>query len=798
MAKFSSFRSACLPLVSATLISMASPLVLATAAKDSPFDGYDLDSDLTELASLEVIEVIGMTPGEGYGIPRDKVPTRVQSISSAALEAAQAMDTPDLISRHFSGASLNMAQNNPLQPDLQYRGYTASPLLGLPQGIAIYQNGIRINEAFGDTTNWELIPISAVQRVDLIAGSNPAFGLNTLGGALSLEMKDGFSAEGYRLNTSVGSFSRKRASVEAGGNDGTYGYYLNLSHFKEDGWRDNSASEVTNVYTTLSRHTENNQLSLDLQYGDSELRGNGPSPAELIEEDRGAVFTHPDLTENRMTAITLRDVHWLQENSIVSGSVYWRKNRTTTFNGDGTEFEECDFADEEFLVEEFEDIDGDDECNASVDDDIELVEDQFGNHVDGDLNAINNHGRLVQETVGASVQWSLGHSLMGYPSQSVVGLSFRRATSEFESETELAELADDRSTIASGLLVEEEATALDSLTRSSGIYFANTLTLSEKLNATVSGRYSHTRVKLRDRSGERPELDGEHDFERLNASMGLTYALSGNSRFYASLGQTSRTPTPIELACADPEFECRLPNAFLADPPLEQVVVSTAEAGFQGALPGVVNWDLALFHSINKNDIIFQSTGGALANHGYFDNIDRTQRTGLELNLNGELGPVEWFANYSYLKATFDDGFAVNSPNNPQADDDGMTLVSKGDDLPGLPDHSLKLGADYRFGEKAVVGLEMQYNSGIYLRGDEANLLDKTDGYAVFSLFGQYDLNPAVSLTLRVDNLFDKEYETFGLLGEPEEVLGDGYEDPRFFSAGAPRAAWVGIKVNLK
>jgi len=782
-------------LLSTSLSCLVSLSAVAAESATTPSDNAQFE--IEGLEDIEVIEVIGLTPGEGFGLPREKVPARVQSISQTALENAQALDTADLMSRHFSGASLNMAQNNPLQPDLQYRGYTASPLLGLPQGIAVYQNGVRINEPFGDTTNWDLIAVSAIERLDLIAGSNPAFGLNSLGGSLSLQMKDGFSAEGYRVNLSSGSFSRQRGSLEAGGNNGTYGYYVNVSGFTEDGWRDNSDSDTLSVYSSFSRYTDSNQLSLDIQYGDTALRGNGPSPVELIEEDRDAVFTHPDLTENRMTAITLRDVHWLADDSILSGSVYWRKNRTTTFNGDGTEFEECDVADEELLVEEFEDVDGDDECDSAIDEDIEFVEDQFGDTVDGDLNAINNHGRLVQESMGANAQWSFGHSLLGYPSQSVIGLSFRRATAEFNSAVELAELDVDRSTLASGLYVEEEATAMDTLTRSSGIYFANTLALSDKLNATLSGRYSHTRVTLRDRSGERPELDGEHDFERLNASVGLTYALSADTHLYASLGQTSRTPTPIELACADPAFECRLPNAFLADPPLEQVVVSTVEGGIQGVIKGVLEWDLALFHSLNKNDIIFQSTGGALANHGYFDNIDRTRRSGLELNLKGQAGPLDWFASYSYLRATFDDAFAVNSPNNPAADEEGMTYVSSGDHLPGLPDHSLKLGADYSFGQKAVLGAEMQFNSGIYLRGDEANLLGKTASYAVFSLFGQYNINRALSLTLRVDNLFDKEYTSFGLLGEPEEVLGEGYENPVFHSVGAPRAAWVGLKLHL-
>lgn len=746
---------------------------------------------------MDTIEVIGITPVNSFGLPRDKIPAQVQSLDEEVLERTLPLDAPEALNRRFSGVSLNMAQNNPLQPDLQYRGYTASPLLGLPQGLSVYQNGIRISEPFGDTINWDLIPVSAIHRLDLIAGSNPAFGQNSLGGALSLQMKDGFNAPGHSVSVSNGSFSRRKGTVESGGNNGTYGYYLNFTGFREDGWRDNSDSRAFNLFSTFSRYTDNNQLSLDVQYGDTELKGNGPSPVELLNEDRDAVFTSPDLTENRMSAFTLRDTHWFSEKSLFTGTLFWRKNRTQAFNGDGTEFEECDIGADEFLVEEFNDVDDNDSCNNAIDTDIELVEDQFGNPIDGDFNAINNRGNLTQKSYGASGQWSLEHPLWGYDSQSVWGVSYRQATAVFDSSVEVAELNPDRSTEGSGLFVPEAVTELDTRTRTTGLYYANSLAFTPALSGTFSARYNHTDVRLRDQSGANPELDGDHTFERLNTAVGVTYQLAGNTHMYTSLGQSSRTPSPIELACADPAFECRLPNAFLADPPLDQVVVTTLEGGIRGLLSGGTRWDLAIFHSRNRNDIIFQSTGGALANQGYFDNIDGTKRTGLELKLDGNIGALDWFLSYSYLKATFDDDFSVSSPNNPAANADGTIAVSSGDDLPGLPDHTLKMGADYAFGDSLVVGMDMQFNSGLYLRGDEANLLDKTASYTVFSLFGQYRIDDALSVTLRVDNVFDKEYTTFGLLGEPEEVLGDGFDNPAFYSVGAPRAAWIGIKYRL-
>jgi outer membrane receptor protein involved in Fe transport len=61
-----------------------------------------------------------------------------------------------------------------------------------------------------------------------------------------------------------------------------------------------------------------------------------------------------------------------------------------------------------------------------------------------------------------------------------------------------------------------------------------------------------------------------------------------------------------------------------------------------------------------------------------------------------------------------------------------------------------------------------------------------------------YALARNVALTARVSNLFDSEYSTFGLLGEADEVLGDDYENPRFLSPGAPRAAWIGLRFSFR
>jgi outer membrane receptor protein involved in Fe transport len=128
---------------------------------------------------------------------------------------------------------------------------------------------------------------------------------------------------------------------------------------------------------------------------------------------------------------------------------------------------------------------------------------------------------------------------------------------------------------------------------------------------------------------------------------------------------------------------------------------------------------------------------------------------------------------------------------------DSEINVQSGDRIPGLPENLLKAGVTYSFTSKIAVGLDLQYSSSVVLRGDESNQDDEIDGYTLVNLRSEYQATDRFKLFAKVDNLFDKEYETFGLYGEADEVLGDDYEENRFLSPGSPRAIWAGIRYEF-
>jgi len=750
-----------------------------------------------EVQENEAIEVIGITPTHGVGLPEKRIPYNIQSANSEDLEASKTLDLADFMNRHLGNVTVNESQVNPLQPDIQYRGFSASPLLGIPQGLAIYQNSVRINEVLGDTVNWDLLPESSIASINLIGGANPLFGLNTLGGALSITTKNGFTHPGTSAEIYGGSFGRVVTNAQSGGNNGTLGYYATINYFDEDGWRDYSPSDALNFFTALSfRHGLDSSLDLTFNYSDTNLTGNGPIPVELLNQDRKAVFTFPDITENTLMFVDLEGEHWLTDKVQVSGNIFYRDSDADYFNGNESIFEDCSESagPAGVLCEEGDSTPVLDQNGSTI---------SSTNADASPRDAINNIDARDQLGYGGSLQATFLHRLFDHENQLIVGSSYNQGFASFLSRAEVASLNPNRSTSGTNLFVPDQGTFIDTRARSWSIYLTNTLAVTDRFDLTVSARYNNTGVNITDQGGQspftvpRPELKGEHDYERINPAVGATYAFTGNLSGYASYSESSRAPTPIELACADPDAPCTLPNAFLADPPLEQVVTKSWEGGFRGNFKGTT-WHVGGFRAVNYNDILFISTGGATGNQGFFSNVGETMRMGSELGLSGTWQRLDWFLNYTYTTATFETPFISASQNHPQADVNGDIQVRAGDRIPGIPAHTLKIGGDYQLTSKLNVGADMLYNSGVYLRGDEANLLNTTDGYAIVNIRGEYELSKTFSVFAFVNNLFDTDYETFGLLGEPDEVDDfSTFDNPRFLSPGAPIAGFIGIKLKL-
>ena len=807
------------------------------------------------------VDVVGVGPTPGSQVDRDRVPATVSVVTAAELEDRHAPSLADALNEQLGSVTLEGATANLFQPTLRFRGFTASPLLGLPQGVAVYQNGVRINEPFGDTVQFDLIPQFAVDQVQLSAGAEPTYGLNALGGAMIVNLKNGFDHAGFRGEVSGGSFDRYSATAEWGASNGPWAVYLGATRFDENGWRVASPSEVTQAVADVAYRDETIDAGVSFTYADSRLNGNAAAPVELLDVDRSAVFTYPDVTENRLGFVQGRFDVTVSPTWSVQVTGYYRDLNRDTLNGDEAEFEECDddflpfgapagtlcFGadddddddDEEENGHDGGDDDDDDDNggmgfgamddddddngaddhgddNGDDDDDDEarpLVDANTGEFItedDAEGNAAYNRTTTRSKGYGATVQAVAATEVGAGENVLTLGVSADLADVGFTSNSEVGSLTPDRTVTGSGLLagIYGEApddlfnTGLDTANSAIGLYFSDTLSFTDRTHLTVSGRFNHARIEIADRLGT--SLDGEHTFSRFNVGAGLVHQFSEAASIFGRYGESNRAPTAAELSCADPAEPCRVPNAFISDPPLEQAVARSVEGGLRGRVGDGsgwrLNWSVAVYHTAIADDILFVASP-ELIGTGYFQNAGDTRRIGLDAELNGQVRRLGWYAGYGLVDATFQSPLELPSDEevNDAATEGGFVQVEPGDHMPGIPRHSFKGGLRYAVLDAWDVMLETVTASSRVFVGDEGNDQARLAGYGIVNLRSVYRAGEHIEIFARVDNLFDRHYATFGALAELEVFLSEvpNASDPRFVSPGIPRSAFGGLRVRF-
>lgn len=768
----------------------------ALAQADSAKDGRN---------GRDVVVVVATTPLDP-GTLAETVPAAVMRLDDEDLTRTGAADVLGALNSRVGGVSLNEAQANPFQPNLLYRGFEASPLPGNAQGLAVYLDGARFNQPFGDTVDWDLVPDMAVEALDVVS-SNPAFGLNALGGALGVHLKSGFSARGGSAELSGGSFGRKRAGIEYGGGNDDVAGYAAVTALDDDGWRDFSPSRLRQAYGDLGWKSGDSEMHASILLADNDLTGNGTSPVELLAANREAVFTHPDQTQNKYGRVALNGDWGLGEGWRLRAQAYGARLDRRTINGDAAEVEPCEDDVDVLCSSEEDDVGLTDINGDAVENFItgSPYAGEFPDYNEGGPYAFLNQTRTGTTSFGLSAQATRDGSFFGFEQRILVGASFDGSETRFRAGTTIGALSSDRGWAGPGLELDTpdaNITPVSVHVRTDywGLWVSDAIDIAPDLTATLTARANAAHVKLSDQLGT--ALNGDHTFRRISPALGLTWRPVEGLAIYGGYAESSRAPTPAELSCADPDAPCSLTNFFVADPPLKQAVGRTFEAGMRGRMEtplALLAWHAGGYRTDLDDDIQFVAS--PTAGRGYFTNVGKTRRQGAELGVSASGGGFEAYAEYAWTDATYRASFDLAAAANPAFDDeDDIMTVEAGDRRPGIPEHSVKAGFDWFISDALSLGADAVYSSGRYLVGDEANLNPKTDDYVVANAHAKWRVNPALDLFVEVENLFDEGYETFGAFSPVEEVpiLGLGeLSDPRSLSPGPPRAVFAGLRVRF-
>ncbi len=759
------------------------------AADDSSTVAVLADGDGSP-ASLPVV-VIGSTPLMDSDLIRDQVPETTRVLSAEDINRTGIPTLTGAMLDNVASVTVNDTQGNVFQPDILFRGFTASPVAGTPEGLAVYVNGARFNDAFGDTVNWDLIPPAAIESVALEA-ADPVFGLNALGGSINIRLKNGFTTQTENITAYGGSYGRASAILEFGRQYGDFAIYTVGDATHDNGFRQTSTSNLYRLYSDLGWHSGGGEVHLSITAAHDTLGNPGATPEQALNADISNIFTAPNVVRNTYLAFNLNGVYRIDEATAFQGIAYVQTLNQVIPNGTTVQVAPC--GNGTGLL-----------CN----DDGSVVTTFNGRPVTDFLSGGTYSGLSVQQlnshAYGAAAQFTDAAPLGRLANYFVGGASFDGSESTFAGVAEIGGFDPySREFVGPGIVQVQPSEGVNPVrvksdTRFYGVFASDVLTVAPNLDLTLAGRFNDAQIDLEDELGG--PVNGDHTYSRFNPSAGLTYRITALLQFYANYAETNRAPTPQELSCASAAAPCSLLSFFVGDPNLNQVVAHTYEVGLRGhtgePARGQWSWNVDAYHTQNSNDIIYETTVYN-PNLAFYTNAGKTLRRGIEANLRCDGERVHVKLGYAYTDATFQTPLLLNT-SSPAADDNGNEQVLPGARIPGIPLHRGNFIVDYDLSAQWTIGASAVVQSNVYRFGDEANLTQPLGGYTVVDLNVAIRPSDHVTVFAIVNNVLDKRYYTYGSFGPVGDVpwpnVPGGVTDPRTASPGTPITAYGGVRL---
>jgi outer membrane receptor protein involved in Fe transport len=775
------------------------PPIVVSAPASSAKRGPSQQAARAARKPSRVVYVYSTTPaaGSGSSIDVDKIAASVNFVDATRIARTGSLNITDALLQQVPGVSISEVAGNPFQPNVEFRGFVASPVAGTPQGLAVYQNGVRVNEAFGDTVNWDLIPTSAIRSVSVVT-NNPAFGLNALGGAVNVQMKDGFNYHGAEVDTMGGSFGRIQSSAQWGKQiDDKFAVYGALEGLHDNGFRNFSGSDVRRFYGDVGYKNENSEFHLNVGVADNKFGAATTTPVELLQQYWGATYTTPQTTNNRVGYVNLTGKVEATPTWTIEGSVHVRLFDQKAVDGNPTGTQPC--ATDATLL-----CFGNDTTPANGLNGAQLANPFDPTAVLGEIDRTTTRST----TGGFSLQATNNDQLFGHDNHFVVGTSFDYSVTRFSASAEIGTVGTNYVVSGSGIFLGQSGdpvsigpVALRTTNQYSGLYALDTFDVTKAFSVTAGGRFNNAQIALEDQIGT--ALNGKETFNRFNPIIGATYKVTPDVTAYAGYSEANRAPTPLELGCADPAHPCIIAAFLVSDPPLKQVVSRTVEAGLRGSHQlniGTLGWKLGAFRATNTDDIL-AIPSPALQGFGYFQNVGSTRRQGIEAQVNLQSKALQLYASYALVDARFLDALEVGS-NSPFADANGNVQILPGNRIPAIPRNRIKAGFDYSITDALKVGGDALFVSDQYFVGDESNQAQRLPSYTVFNAHASYQIDKTFQIYGRVDNIFDNRYATYGTFFDTGAVPnfsngGAPFADARSLSPARPRAFYAGLKATF-
>jgi iron complex outermembrane recepter protein len=759
------------------LLATYSGVLIGAEPNAEPVNNKSKAAEPNATIQLDEIEIKAkrrriITPLPGLPIDRETATTNIQSATDKEISESKATNVTEFMNSNMQSVNVTDYTGNPFQQDLNYRGFTASPQIGTPQGISVYMDGVRVNESFGEVVNWDLIPMNAIASLNLIPGSNPMFGLNTIGGALTISTKDGFTDHFLRAQYLTGSWGRDQVQFSNGMHTDRFALFTAYTHFDENGWRANSPSNVRQLFNKASIRLDSGEINLTALNVDTALIGNGLLPTEMADFDRKQVFSSPDEAKNGLDHYSINGSWYINDRVSVSGLAYRRNLRQKAIGADVY----TGLKDFYGRNENTNDLDGDGCFDNDLNCDGVIIDDVLAS-----MNATINLSNLKSRSDGYSFQMTYEgdkHQLAFGFTRDKTDINFIQSqilgaldAQNYAGLTSFPDYFQDAnfSIVTSGAGWVRNRLTGNSDTKA--LFFNDVWSPTDTLHVSYGARMSWSNVKnflISDKgldfyqltdsllngtslvNGVRlPRLrcensradtsallvcsKGDYDYRSFNPSIGVSWEAKENLTVYGNLSRGSRVPSVLELGCAKDDsgregestnfqYGCSIPTALSSDPYLKQVRSTGYELGLRGG-ESTLEWNLGGFVTNLKDDILFVPLGRK--NRGVFDNFGKTRREGIEMGIKSAYGKSTFGLNYTWMRATFESPAQLindaNSSNTQATTTQAFVSVEPGDQIPGMPNHIIQANWNYKFTPDFDATLSMVAHSSSYVRGNENN-----------------------------------------------------------------------------
>lgn len=451
-----------------------------------------------------------------------EVPATVQVITGEEIERSRALVLQDAL-QQLPGVHLNDEQGNSYQFDLSWRGFTGSSVTGIPQGISVFVDGVRVNEPAVEEINFDLLPLDHVERIELFRGPTAVFGRNSLAGSVNIITRRGGPEREIAGEMSGGSFGRRKGGGYISGTAGLIDYYFAGSQSDEDGWRDQTDSRLSQAFGKLGFRHGGTDITLSYQFQNNRILQAGTLPESVLKVDRAQNFTggdffNPDL---HMGTLNVRQRFGAGFSLALNGFV--RSFETEQFN----------------------------------------------------VSLISENSRLFNDTLsgGGTVQLAHEGRFWGRKNSLTLGVEGARHDVDirvFEEQNDRSRQQCREEALAAGLDPDDECPekALNSVLSDKqdtvGAYIQDTAELGrglllsgDSLFVTGALRADYVRHSITDSSPEEPgKASGRASYSRVLPRAGINYNLSDHYGVYFSYSQGYRVPAFLELTCADPDSPC--------------------------------------------------------------------------------------------------------------------------------------------------------------------------------------------------------------------------------------------------